>query len=390
MSNKKKIIRIVTRLNIGGPTIHTTLLTAGFNNKDYESILISGKEDRLEGDMNDYIKSKKVKPIRLSNLKREISLIDDIYILLKLYRLIKREKPDIVHTHTAKAGFLGRIASFFARVPIIIHTYHGNVLSGYFGTAKSRLFVLIEKILAIISDKLVVLSKQQFDELTLKHKISDPKNFTIIPLGFDFLKFEDPFGEKRKIFRSKYKLDDKKIAVGIVGRLVPIKNHHLFLDVVEGLKENYSNKVHFFIVGGGELETELREKTNNLKLNEIVTFCGFIDKMDLVYNGLDILALTSKNEGTPVTLIESMAAGKPFVSTNVGGVSDITIDGAGLLVPSNNINAFKKALKSLIDNYPDYYQKRGLVQKKVIKQFSEKRLINDMKNLYKNYYRLKN
>lgn len=384
MTNQKKIkiIRIIARLNIGGPAIHTCLLTKHFNNSEYDSLLINGELSDGEGDMSYLLGDGTVFHKHIASLQREISPIADLKSIIELYKLFKKEKPDIVHTHTAKAGMVGRLAAFLARVPVRIHTYHGHVFSGYFTPLKTKMFIMIERFLALISTKIIVISEKQKSEICNKYKISPREKVAIIRLGFDMENY-DSLEKYKNYWRKKFNIPNNAPIVGIIGRLTAIKNHKLFLQIANEIY-NKINNVHFLIIGDGELKNELKNEINELSLKPNIHFTGWITDIPLLYSDIDILLLTSLNEGTPVAIIEAMHYGIPAVSTNVGGVSDLIKNGEnGFVVNSFNPEDFSPVILKLLDN-PKLRRKIGNAGQSFIKEkFSAKRLISDLDQLYR-------
>jgi len=246
--SKIKVLRIIARLNIGGPAIHTILLTARLNNERFESTLVTGVEGEYEGNMLDLAAAKGVKPIIIPQLRRNIDPIGGFIVLVKLYRLMRREKPHIVHTHTATAGLLGRLAARLAGAPVILHTFHGHVLCGYFGPIRSKALVCMEYFLARLSDRIVTVSEGQRRELA-GYGVAPLEKISVVPLGFELealLACESYRGELR---RELGLADDNKL-VGIVARLVPIKNHCLFLQAAKVVAEAVP-QARFLVVGTG-------------------------------------------------------------------------------------------------------------------------------------------
>ncbi len=349
---KVKIIQIIARLNIGGPAIHTILLSDELDRLGYETVLVKGSEGAAEGNMMDLAEAKGIKPVVIPELGREIGIKNDLVAFYKLYRLIKKEKPDIVHTHTAKAGTLGRIAARLAGVPVILHTFHGHVLTGYFGRFRSWVFILIEKILALITTRLITLSEELKRELN-DMGIGNEKKFEVIPLCLELKPFLDSENYSGK-FKNELGLSAETDVIGIVGRLVPVKRHKLFLDAAKIIDSQFTIHdsrldIKFVIVGDGELRKELEDYAEKLGIADEVIFTGFKRDLPEIYAGLDIVVLTSINEGTPVSIIEAMAAARPVVATNVGGVPSLVKDGVtGLLVRSGDVNALSDAVSRLI------------------------------------------
>ena len=289
--DRVKVLRIIARLNIGGPAIHTILLTAGLNSERFESMLVTGVEGKYEGNMLDLAAAKGVKPITIPQLRRNIDPIGGFIALFKLYRLMRREKPHIVHTHTATAGLLGRLAAKLAGVPVILHTFHGHVLHGYFGPLRSKALVWMERLLARLSDRIVTVSEGQKREL-VGYGIAPLEKIAVVPLGFeleDLLACESHRGELRRELGltddgCRYKL------VGIVARLVPIKNHRLFLQVAEVVAEAVP-QARFLVVGDGELREEVEAYARDLGLDGRVLFTGWRQDLPRLYADLDVECL---------------------------------------------------------------------------------------------------
>ncbi len=319
-----KIMRIITRLNVGGPAIHATLLDRELEGEGIQSLLITGNVGHQEGDMS-YLLSGGKMPIVLPELKRELHPVQDILCLWKLFQLMRRERPDIVHTHTAKAGTLGRIAATFAGVPVKVHTFHGHVFQGYFRSFTSRFFVAIERFLAKRSDCLVAVSDHVREEICGRYGLASKERVRVIPVGLDLTSFLRVNGRGDRL-RSELGLSPEIQLIGMVGRLVPIKNHPFFLRAVEVLVQKNRN-LHCVIVGGGEEETVLKRMVKEKGISSFVTFLGWRKDLADIYSDLDLVVLTSLNEGTPVSLIEAMASGKAVVATSVGGVPDVVGEG---------------------------------------------------------------
>ena len=385
MNNKKiKVLRIINRFNVGGPIYNVTYLTK-YLPDEYETILVGGNPIPSEKDGEYILKASGVEAIKLSSLSRKVNLINDVRALLALVKLIKKERPDIVHTHASKAGFLGRIAARLMGVKVIIHTYHGHVFNGYFNNFKSKLIVIVERLLGKITTKIIAISDQQHVELTQHYKIAKPDKVAIIPLGFNL----DPFLNNeglRKVNRTIHGLHDDCIAVGIVGRLTAIKNHKLFIDGAVKALESNAKTFQFFIVGDGELMEELQRYLTSLPSNvqSTFTFTSWIEDMAGFYAAMDLVCLTSLNEGTPVTLIEAQASGVPVISTNVGGVRDIVLDKeTGILLNEQAHEAFAENLLTLGLNEHLRLKMSQNARNFVKHRFSYHRLVEDMNQLYK-------
>lgn len=375
---KIKILRIIARLNIGGPALHCILLTEGLNNGEFCSLLVSGVVSSSEADMEYLARGKGVLPKIIPELGRSLSFKNDICAFWKLYQLMKQERPDIIHTHTAKAGALGRLAAFFYTLisspkprPKVLHTFHGHIFNGYFGKFKSTVFLLIERILAFFTDRIIVVSDALKDELC-RIKIGNPRKIVVVKLGLEL--------DKLLAVAPK---SDAELRIGIIGRLVPVKNHHMLFNVIKKLNESdVATPFTLTVAGDGELRFDLEHYVRQLHIERRVTFVGWQKDLAQLYSQLDIVVLTSLNEGTPVCLIEAMAAGKPVIATNVGGVRDLVDEKRGFLVPSGDVDGFANALKRLIDD-EELRQRQGQAGREFVKNiFTKDRLIRDMIGLY--------
>jgi glycosyltransferase involved in cell wall biosynthesis len=375
-----KILRIIARLNIGGPAIHVTNLNY-YLDHDYgcDSRLVYGSLAPGEGSMEYLAKAKKLKTIILPELGREINWRKDLKTLWQLYKIIRREKPDIVHTHTAKAGAVGRLAAKLAGVKKIYHTFHGHVFHSYFGRFKTGVFILLEKILARFTTKIIAISEKQKADI-VAYGIARPDKIAVIRLGFELNKLRPA----KNFWRRKYKLTPQTILVGIVGRLTAVKNHEYFLEIAREVCRQ-TDSVRFIIIGDGELREQLTVSAKLKNLDGKVFFAGFLKDAGKIYSDLDIVALTSRNEGTPVTLIEAMACGKPVISANVGGVADIVTDNrTGCLAPQDQPEIFAKKILRLCRNQTLRKTIGQRARKKILKLYTVEKLAAEINNLYKN------
>ena len=375
-----RILRIVNRFNLGGPTFNSAYLTK-YLSPEYKTLLIGGKHTDSEESSDHILNELDVSFLKIEEMSREVSLQNDYKAYKKIKEIIAEFKPDIVHTHASKAGLLGRLAARKMGVKVIVHTFHGHVFHSYFGKLKTEIFRNLEKFLAKRTDKIIAISNIQKQELSEKYKIAKPNKFEVIPLGFDLSKYQENTTQNRKIFRDKFQINDDTIAISIVGRLVPIKNHKLFIDAINQLLKKSDKEIKAFIVGGGELFDELKEYVASLNLQNEIIFTSWIKETELVYAGSDIIALTSLNEGTPVSLIEAQASGLPIVSTNVGGVSDITFENSSIIV-NQEIEELSNAFIEIISKFDTFKLNAEKNKTKIIENFGYKRLINDYKKLY--------
>jgi glycosyltransferase involved in cell wall biosynthesis len=396
-----KIVRIIARLNVGGPARHVVWLTKELQNEEFQSVLLAGTVPDGEEDMSDFAEEHDVKPVYIQEMSRELSP-KDIISLWKVYRRIVSEKPDIIHTHTAKAGTVGRTAAFLYRWLnwknfSVVHTFHGHIFHSYYGNLKTKTFLIIEKLLArLATDKIIVITEQQFDEIHRQFGVGRAGQFEIVPLGIDLQPFRHS-QEKRRILREEIGAADDEILIGFVGRLTEIKNVPLLLKAAEiyhTQKNENSPKLKFPIIGDGNTRRALEKESERLGLQGTVKFLGNRNDADVFYAGLDIVALTSLNEGTPLSLIEAMANEKPVISTAVGGVVDLlgefqsendgfTICERGVKVPANSAEDFYKGLIYLAKN--ETLQKSLAVNGKafVEAKYSKDRLVSDIENLYR-------
>ena len=380
--DKIKVTRIITRLNIGGPAMHTILLSEGLDRTRFETKLVFGKSEIGEGDMSEFARKKKLSLEYIPRLSREISFYD-IGVFFRLIKFLSKAKPDIVHTHTAKAGALGRVAAALCGVPVRIHTFHGHIFSGYFSTGKARLFILLEKFLSLFTTMAIVVSKGVEHEVVEELKIVPKNKSVVIGLGLELEKFLENSSTKGS-FKRKRGITGDELLVAIVGRLVPIKNHKMFLDVARKIKNKKPNlKVKFLIIGDGEIRKELTEYTKQFDLEKDVYFTGWVEDLPGMYADMDVITLTSLNEGTPLSLIEAMASGKAIIATDVGGVRDIIQDGEnGLLVKSSDSESFSAKLISLLEDKDKRAALGSHGRKFAKKTFQKERLIRDVEHLY--------
>ena len=388
-----KVLRIINRFNLGGPTYNVAYLSK-YMSDEFETLLVGGAKDSTEESSNFIVENLGLKPVIVEEMLREIDIKNDFTAFRKLKKIIREFKPDIVHTHASKAGTLGRLAAASCGVPIIVHTFHGHVFHSYFGKLKTTFYKNIERYLAKKSTAIIAISEIQKKELVEIHKICTAEKVKVIPLGFDLSKFHENMEVKRESFRTKYNLAEDEIAISIIGRLVPVKNHALFLEGLKIVSTKTSKKIRAFIVGDGEDRQKIEAKATELNLkfidgtqtNEkaLLTFTSWIKEIDVVLAGSDIIALTSYNEGTPVSLIEAQAANKPIVSTNVGGIENVVIENqTALLCENNQLIQFSEALFRLIEdeNLRNSMSEKGWNHVK--DKFHYTRLVKDMENLYK-------
>ena len=362
---------------------------------EFETLLVVGKKEPHEEGAEYLTNELGITPVYLPEMERAVNLINDYKAYNKIKQIIKEFKPDIVHTHAAKPGALGRLAAHAMKVPVIVHTYHGHVFHSYFSKFKTQIYLNTERFLAKKTNALIAISPTQKAELANEFKIAPEKKFHIIPLGLDLDKFQKDYDCKRKKFREEFGLAENDIAIGIIGRLVPVKNHCLFLEAIAYVLKNSSKTVRAFIVGDGEMRNSLEKKAASLNISyadskdkekiytSSIVFTSWRSDVDVINAGLDIVTLTSFNEGTPVSLIEAQAAQKPIVSTRVGGIQDVVEEGVtALLSDIKDKTTFFENLCRLVedDSLRKSLSRNGNLS--VMEKYSYRRLIKDMSALY--------
>jgi glycosyltransferase involved in cell wall biosynthesis len=400
-------VRIIDRLNIGGPSKHVVWLTAGLSAAGFDTELITGTLAPGEGDMSYFAKASGVRPRVIDQMSREIGLSDIVVIAKLLWRFLEL-KPDIIHTHKAKAGAVGRVAAMIykwatpsilrlrPRQCRIVHTYHGHIFHGYYGRVRTSLFVAIERGLArACTDRVIVLSKQQAREISGRYRICRPDQYRVIPLGLDLEEIQSNLTCLRsgKVLREELGLSCDQTAIGIVGRLCEVKNHRMFLEAAARMLKDSSGRATFVIVGDGHLRQDLEQESVRLGISDAVAFTGFREDALSLYAELDIVALTSLNEGTPLTLIEAMCCGRAVAATEVGGVEDLmgaqrsTMNGFkvwdhGVTAPSGDVDAFAGALRFLSER-PELRDEMGKLGRAFVNVWMSKdRLLGDFERVY--------
>lgn len=374
-----RVARIITRLNVGGPALHAMLLAARLDPSRYDSTLIVGRVGPAEGAMHQLRPVPGVRPVMITTLEREISPLGDLVTLIRLIMLLRRYRPQIVHTHLAKAGLLGRIAARLVGTPVVVHTFHGNVLRGYFAGWQSRLFLLTERLLARITTRIIAISPQQQREI-VELGIAPPEKVVEIPLGLDLQAFAERGSSQ---LRSELGLRADAPLVTAVARLEPIKGVDVFVEAAAAVARVRA-EVQFLVVGDGAERVPLERLVDRLGLSQRVRFLGWRPDLPDIYAGSDVIVLTSHNEGTPVSLIEALAAGRAVVATNVGGVPDLLgASERGVLVPDGDIDAIGRAIGHLLSDPARREELGRRGQRYVRAHFDVARLIADIDLLYR-------
>jgi len=390
---KIRVLRIINRLVIGGPAYNVSYLTK-YLEPEFETILLSGPKEESEVDSDFIPRQMGIEPMYIKDMQKSLTKPwKDVKAYKEIKKVIEDFKPHIVHTHASKSGFIGRLVAIDCKVPIILHTFHGHYFHSYFHPIKTKTLLTIERILSSKTEGIIAISPEQFKDLSEVYKVDKPSKIYEIPLGFDLDRFTIHQDEKRKEFRKEFGLKDDDVAIAIIGRMVPIKNHSLFNNAIPAILATLPKNVKFFYIGDGELRNDIENELRTLNVpftteiekdnSKPVIFTSWRKDMEVVYAGLDIVALTSFNEGTPVSIIEAQAAKKAVICTEVGGLNYVVDNNeTAILIPSNDLNALVENLKLLIQ---DKAKRTEMGEKGwlfVQSKFSYKRLVSDMRSLY--------
>ena len=386
-----RVLRLITRLNIGGPSIQAMELTRRLTERGFATTLAHGVVGAGEGDMRYLLDAlpRRYDVMEVPTLRRPLSPVSDLRSVAFVLALMRRFKPALLHTHMAKAGTVGRLAALIynrtsgrERVRVV-HTYHGHVLEGYFSPAKTRMFVGIERALARASDRIIAISPRICDELQQQYRIGRPDQYRVVGLGFDLRPFAGVDDTARQAARNALDIPAGTAVVATVGRLTAIKHQELFLTVAKRVLDQGREAV-FLVVGDGELRDELERLARTFAIGSRVRFLGWRRDLDTIYAATDVFLLTSRNEGTPVALIESLAAGCAGVSTDVGGVRDVLIsEDLGLVAPLDDSAQLASHVLSLLGD-PGRRRRMGEEGRRfVLERFSIERLVDDIDRVYR-------
>lgn len=374
------MLRIIARLNLGGPAHHVSILSGKLDPARFQTLLVAGELGPGEGSLEDLAAHHGARLQHIGSMGPELHPGRDLKALLALVRVVRRFRPHIVHTHTAKAGTLGRMAArlAFRRRPVVVHTYHGHVLSGYFGPAKTELFRTIERELARFSDCLIGISDATVSEL-IDFRIAPPERFRVIRTGLDLDAFLEVSAADGVPMRFDLGVADDELLALFVGRLVPIKRVDVLLDAAAHARA-MGAPVRLAIVGDGELRADLEAQARKLGLDEFVSFLGFRRDLPRITAAADLAVACSDNEAIPVALIEAAAAGRPAISTDVGGVSEIVPRES--LVAAGDARALGELLVAAARDRA-HLPARGAAARELVRDaFSYRRLIGDIEALY--------
>jgi glycosyltransferase involved in cell wall biosynthesis len=372
-TQKVRVLRIIARMNVGGPAVQVSGLMRGFDQQIFEQELLTGY---CAADEADYLEkvATDVKAIRIDGLGRSIKPRADLTALFAIVNEIRRFKPDVIHTHTAKAGVIGRIASILSgRKSIRVHTFHGHLLHGYFGSGKTKLVILVEKFLAIFSHQLLAVGKQVQDDL-IEVGIGNSNKFAVMPPGLQLAKVPSKHDA-----RIELGLDQNENYCAFIGRITQIKRPDRFLDVVAKVKSN-DIKVKFIVAGAGEQLQYCQDRVNNENLP--VTFLGWREDIEVVLAAADFVILTSDNEGTPLSLIQAGMVGIPVVATNVGSTNEIVVNGKTGFLTDLSIGDLASAVTKLAENSDLRAQMGTAGHEYTLARYGVERLVKDHQDLY--------
>jgi glycosyltransferase involved in cell wall biosynthesis len=375
---------VIARLNMGGPALHVAYLSAGLAERGYETTLVAGSLARGEGSMAYVAEGLGVEVVRLDALSREISPIRDALSILRLARLIREQRPRILHTHTAKAGTVGRLAALLAgdaRPEVVVHTFHGHVLRGYFGPLKSGAFRLLERLLARVTTRLIAVSPQVRDDLVALG-VAPPEKFSVVRLGIELAERLET-AEEGLDARARLGIGAERFVVGWVGRMTGVKRTDDVLEALRLLRERGVDAV-LLMVGDGPDRDHVEQRASELGIVRHCLFLGYQEDVSGWYRAFDAMILPSANEGTPVVAIEALAAGCPVVATSVGGVPDVVREDVdGFLVPMGDTEALAERLARLAED-PALRARMGAAgRESVPARYAVERLVGDIDELYR-------
>ena len=385
MPERVKVLRVIARLNVGGPALHVAYLTAGLADRGYETLLVAGTVARGEESMAFVAQQRGVRIETLDELHREVAPLRDVRAILRLARLIRRERPTILHTHTAKAGAVGRLAALLAgdaRPPVIVHTFHGHVLSGYFSAPATLGFRVLERWLAKMTTALIAVSPEVRDDL-VGLGVAPTSKFRIVRLGIELDERVATDLDGRRATRDLLGISPDAFVVGWVGRMTAVKRIRDVLGAFRGLLDRGVDG-YLLLVGDGPDRTQAERSAHELGIARRCLFLGYQDDVAALYDAIDVLLLPSANEGTPVSVIEALAAERPAVATRVGGVPDVIRDGVdGYLVDPGDIDELAERLARLARNPLERAKMGAAGRARVLERYTVARLVEDTDELYR-------
>ena len=392
-----KVLHIITRFDKGGSAQNTYLSLLGLRKKNYQLSLVSGlslesemKYEEIKAKEKDIqiLESEGIEFIQCPFLLRRINVIKDLKAFFDIWRIIKKYNPLIVHTHSSKAGLMGRLAAKLAGAPIIVHTPHGHVFFGYFGPFKTKLFIIFEKLASRITDKIVALTNREKKDHIL-FKIAEEDKFSVIYSGIELNILKESSSEEKQNLKKELGIPENSLIVGTAGRLVPVKGPEFLVKASKYIISKYPD-TYFMFTGDGPLEQDLKRKALEMGISDNIIFLGWRDDLAKIISIYDIFVLPSLNEGMGRVLVEAMALGKSIVASNVGGIPDLVIHGKnGFLVPPKNPKELAKYIQVLLED-KDKREKMGLAGKEMAYNFTSERMVEKIANLYKKLLTQKN
>jgi glycosyltransferase involved in cell wall biosynthesis len=385
-----RVLRVIARMCVGGPAHHVSLLGGRLDADRWDTLLVHGNVGPGEGSLAHLAEKEGCRVHPVDSLGPEIDPAADSRSLRALVEVINSYRPQIVHTHTAKAGFLGRTAALMARGPrpVIVHTFHGHVLEGYFGPAKNAAYRTLERRLARVSDTLIGVADATVEDL-VRLRVAPRERFRVVPLGLDLDRFAAGDADAGAAFRDRSGTQPGEVLIAFTGRLVPIKRVDVLLRAFAALRAE-GHPVRLAITGDGPCRAELEQLATELEVAGHVAFHGFVSDPATVTSGADIAALSSDNEGTPVALIEAAAAGVPAVATAVGGVPEVVTPATGLIVPPGDPDALASALRRLTVDVAVRRSMGQMARQQALERFSVQRLVGDIDGLYSELLAVRN
>lgn len=380
MPDKIKVLHIITRLDKGGSAENTFLTVKGLDKERYDVTLMSGPVQNPIQERRTQVEECGIPTIHIPVLVRNINVVYDSIALFKIWRLLAKEKFDVVHTHTSKAGLLGRFAARLAGVPLIVHTPHGHVFFGYFGPLKTKIFILLEKLASRMSDRIVALTHREKADY-ISYKICPEEKIVVIHSGIELDKFQEyNLAEKTKL-KKETGIPEDSFVVGTAGRLVPVKGPEFLIKASQTILSEHPD-TYFVFAGDGPLKEDLEKKATEAGVEKNIVFLGWRDDIARILAAFDVFCLPSLNEGMGRVLVEAMAHGIPIVASDAGGIPDLVTHGRnGFLVPPKNPEELARHIQILIQN-EDERRKMGEAGKKMAQRFSHDTMVKNIAELY--------
>ncbi len=383
-----KLVEFITRLNIGGPSFHVLSIAEGLKKMGWETVLVTGTTNEYEGDLLKEARNYNIRIIVIPELKSGINPLKDMISFFKFLMILKRERPDVLHSHTAKAGFMARTGGFllkifFKKKFLIVHTFHGFIFEGYFSKFVSKLILVIERLLATISDRIICVSDSLREMALKKYRLASDSKISVVYYGIN---------SALTYSQNSQESSFDKFTFGIVGRLVPIKGHELFIESAELLfsRTEHDSLLRFLIVGDGPEREKIKNMAINSDIRENVFFSGW--RRDSIYNDIDVLCVTSKNEGVPFVILEALLSKKPVIAVDSGGIKDIFtivkdhgsfyICKEGLLVKERKSEAMAEAMKFLLNN-KICFEMGNEGYEKIKNKFSLEKMLRQLDELFR-------